>query len=98
MRRSSSYFESLETLNESLASRGKTPVTIKDAPEALEDDDVLEMVNAGLVDVTVVDDFVAEFWSQVFPDIRLHQTRCRAYRRRNRCRRSEEQPEVSAGR
>ncbi|MGH9146428.1 MAG: transglycosylase SLT domain-containing protein, partial [Vicinamibacterales bacterium] len=41
-------------------------------PEALEDDDVLEMVNAGLVDITIIDDFVAEFWAQVFPNIRLH--------------------------
>ncbi|MNC96653.1 Bacterial extracellular solute-binding protein, family 3 [compost metagenome] len=38
----------------------------------LEDDDLLEMVNAGLVDATVADDFVASFWQQVFPDIRVH--------------------------
>jgi membrane-bound lytic murein transglycosylase MltF len=73
VRRSSSYHESLRTLNESLASRGKPPVQIRDAPEALEDDDLLEMVNAGLIDITVVDDFVAEFWRQVFPDLQLHQ-------------------------
>ncbi|HVH25348.1 MAG TPA: transporter substrate-binding domain-containing protein [Vicinamibacterales bacterium] len=70
VRRSSSYYESLQSLNESLTKRGRAPVTIKEAPEALEDDDVLEMVNAGLVEVSVVDDFVAEFWSQVFPNIR----------------------------
>jgi membrane-bound lytic murein transglycosylase MltF len=72
VRRSSSYHESLRRLNASLASRGKAPVLIRDAPEPLEDDDVLEMVNAGLVDVTVVDDFVGEFWRQVFPDLQLH--------------------------
>jgi membrane-bound lytic murein transglycosylase MltF len=72
VRKSSSYFESLQQLNASLASRGKPPVIIEPAPEALEDDDILEMVNAGLVDVTVVDDFVAEFWQQVLPDIRPH--------------------------
>ena len=32
----------------------------------LEDDDILEMVNAGLVPITVVDDYLAEFWEQVF--------------------------------
>jgi membrane-bound lytic murein transglycosylase MltF len=73
VRRSSSYNESLRRLNASLASRGKAPVLIKDVPESLEDDDVLEMVNAGLVDATVVDDFTAEFWQQVFPHLRLHQ-------------------------
>jgi membrane-bound lytic murein transglycosylase MltF len=72
VRRSSSYYESLERLNESLTSKGKAPVTIKEAPEALEDDDILEMVNAGLMEITVVDDFVAEFWQQVFPNVRLH--------------------------
>jgi membrane-bound lytic murein transglycosylase MltF len=72
VRRSSAYYESLERLNESLKSKGKAPVVIKDAPEALEDDDILEMVNAGLMEITVVDDFVAEFWQQVFPNIKVH--------------------------
>ena len=72
VRRSSSYYESLVQLNESLAARGRPPVIIKEAPEALEDDDILEMVNAGLVDLTVVDDFVAEFWHEIFPTVQLH--------------------------
>jgi membrane-bound lytic murein transglycosylase MltF len=73
VRRSSSYNESLRRLNESLTARGKAAVVIKDAPESLEDDDLLEMVNAGLVDATIVDDFVAEFWHQVFPSLQLHE-------------------------
>jgi membrane-bound lytic murein transglycosylase MltF len=72
VRRSSSYFESLRQLNESLLSRGRPPALVKEAPEALEDDDILEMVNAGLVDVTVVDDFVASFWRQVFTNVKVH--------------------------
>src|SRR5262249_22513639 len=71
VRRSSSYYESLQALNKSLTSRGKSPVTIHLAPEPLKDDDLLEMVNAGLIKRTIVDDFVAEFWRQVFPAIRL---------------------------
>ncbi len=69
VRKSSSYYESLVELNRSLAARQRPPVTIKEAPEPLEDDDVLEMVNAGLVDVTVIDDFMIEFWRQVFPGV-----------------------------
>jgi membrane-bound lytic murein transglycosylase MltF len=72
VRKSSSYYESLNTLNKSLAARGKPPVSIVEAPEALEDDDILEMVNVGLVDMTVVDDFMAEFWQQVFPNFKAH--------------------------
>jgi membrane-bound lytic murein transglycosylase MltF len=69
VRRSSSYAESLARLNQDLASRGRPLVTIKDSPEALEDDDILEMVNAGLVDITIVDDFLVDFWRQVFKDV-----------------------------
>ncbi len=37
----------------------------------LEDDDVLEMVNAGLAPITVVDDYLAGFWNQVFTSIKV---------------------------
>src|SRR5262245_45821469 len=73
VRRGSVFHESVEKLNQSLVSRGKPPATIKAAPESLEDDDLLEMINAGLVDATVVDDFVARFWSQVFTNIRVNE-------------------------
>ena len=47
-------------------------MVIDEAPDVLEDDDVLEMVNAGLAPITVVDDYLAEFWSKVFTDIKVH--------------------------
>src|SRR6185436_5464479 len=50
----------------------KPPAVITAAPDVLEDDDVLEMVNAGLVPITVVDDYLAEFWSKVFTKIAVH--------------------------
>jgi membrane-bound lytic murein transglycosylase MltF len=74
IRRSSSYYESVTALNTRLAAAGRAPVMIKEAPEALEDDDLLEMVNAGLVDLTIVDDFVAGFWSQVFKSLQLFES------------------------
>jgi membrane-bound lytic murein transglycosylase MltF len=69
VRKSSSYYESLVALNASLAARGRPAVVITEAPEPLEDDDLLEMVNAGLVDATVMDDYMVEFWRQVFPAV-----------------------------
>ena len=42
------------------------------APDVLEDDDVLEMVNAGLAPITIVDDYLADFWSKVFTDLKVH--------------------------
>jgi membrane-bound lytic murein transglycosylase MltF len=70
VRPSSSYHESLVELNRRLEAAGKKTVVLKDAPEALETEDILEMVNAGLVKITVVDSYLATFWKQVFPGIK----------------------------
>ncbi len=72
VRRSSSYYTSLEALNARLEAAGKPPVIIELADENLEDEDILEMVNAGLIETTVVDSYLARFWEQVFPNLRLH--------------------------
>ena len=72
IRKESIYNETITRLNEQLKARGKPPVVIDEAPEVLEDDDVLEMVNAGLVKITIVDDYVADFWSRVFTDLKVH--------------------------
>jgi membrane-bound lytic murein transglycosylase MltF len=58
--------------NAQLAAAGKPPVKIKPAPEVLADEDILEMVNAGLVPLTMVDDYIAQFWQQIFPGIVLN--------------------------
>ena len=72
VRKASVYHETLTRLNEQLKARGKPAVVIEEAPEVFEDEDVLEMVNAGLAPITVVDDYLAEFWSKVFTDIKVH--------------------------
>lgn len=72
VRKSSSYHESLVHLNHSLKKAGKPEVAIQVASPYLEDEDLLEMVNAGLIPATVVDDYLAGFWSRIFKDIRLH--------------------------
>src|SRR6476619_8512707 len=72
VRKASAYYDSITKLNEQLKARGKPVVIIDEAPDVLEDDDILEMVNAGLAPITVVDDYLAEFWSQVFTGITVH--------------------------
>ena len=67
VRKSSSYYASLEQLNGELAKARKAKVKIRPAPENLEDEDILEMVNSGLVKMTVVEDYIASFWKQIFP-------------------------------
>jgi len=72
VRRSSTYYESLVALNRRFAAEKKPTVIIKEAPETLEDEDLIEMANAGLVPFIVVADFYADFWKQVFPAITVH--------------------------
>ncbi len=71
VRASSSYAQHLAAVNDRLKAAGKPLIVLKAAPETFEDDDILEMVNAGLVQYTVVDDYMATFWKQVFPKIVL---------------------------
>jgi len=69
VRRSSSYWEHLEGLNQTFVRQGKPPAKLIPASEELEDEDLLEMVNAGLLPLVVVDGFKARFWQQVFPKL-----------------------------
>ena len=69
VRPSSSYQGSLEKLNESFRQRGLDEIIIAPVSEYLETEDLLEMVNAGLIGITIADSYLAEFWAQVLPDI-----------------------------
>ncbi|MDM9620868.1 lytic transglycosylase F [Rhizobium sp. AC44/96] len=72
VRQSSSYYEHLVALNEQLKHDGKPEVRIKIIDENLEDEDLMEMVNAGLLPWTIVDQYKAEIWSTVFSDLKVH--------------------------
>ena len=74
VRESSSYYQSLLKLNSRFTSEGKKPVTLTPAPEELEDEDLLEMANAGLVNFLVVDNHKAWFWQRVWPALKLYPT------------------------
>ena len=74
VRKSSSYYESLGALNARFAAAKQPLVTLKEAPETLEDEDLLEMLNAGLVSLVVVDKHKADFWQQIFPKLVVHAT------------------------
>ena len=45
---------------------------IRPAPEVLAEEYILEMVNAGIVPATLANDYIAEFWQQVFPQLVLN--------------------------
>ena len=67
----SSYHESLVALNARFKAEGKAPVQLLPLPDALEDEDKLEMVNAGLLDLVIVDDWIGKIWAQALPNIAL---------------------------
>jgi len=73
VRESSSYHASLQALNQRLEQAGKAPVKLVLVPDALEDEDMLEMVNAGLIGAIVVDDWKAKLWATVLPKLKLHE-------------------------
>lgn len=72
VRKSSSYYGSLVKLNDVLLAIHKKPVKIILADEHLEDEDLLEMLSAGVVPMLVVDKHKAEFWATIMDKIKLH--------------------------
>lgn len=73
VRPSSSYYEHLIELNETFREKGLPPLIIKPADENLESEDLLEMVNVGLVNATVVDRYIAETWKSMLQDLVIHE-------------------------
>jgi membrane-bound lytic murein transglycosylase MltF len=70
--RASSYYDSLLALNQSFAARGLPVMRLRLAPGHFETEDILEMVQAGLVKIAVSDDYLANFWRQIYPNLVVH--------------------------
>ena len=73
IRSSSSYYETLQDLNRRLRSDGKPEVKIVEADENLEVEDILELVANGVEKATVVDDYLARFWSESMDGITVRE-------------------------
>jgi membrane-bound lytic murein transglycosylase MltF len=71
VRKASSYYESLEKQNERLKEAKKDPITLIPVPDSLEDEDLMEMLDAGLIELLVVDDWKARMWAQVLPKVEV---------------------------
>ncbi len=69
VRRSSSYYGSLTRLNQRFRALRRPQMTLTLVPEALEDEDMMEMLGAGLLQLIVVDDWKARLWAGLIPDI-----------------------------
>ena len=72
VRKFSRYWPNLVRLNDRFKQEGRPPVILKEADQNLEDEDILNMVNAELVGITAMDDVVADLWAGVFDGLTVH--------------------------
>ena len=73
VRKSSSYYSHLGAINEQLTARKLAPIDLQPADEDLEDEDLLEMTEAGLLPYVVVDRYKGLFWSQVYKKLKVRE-------------------------
>jgi membrane-bound lytic murein transglycosylase MltF len=71
VRKSSVAYEDLVALNARLRQAGKPPLNLALVPEAMEDDDLMEMANTGLVEAMFTPDWAARMWAPVLPRIKV---------------------------
>lgn len=69
---SSSYYEYLQKMNFYFLEAGLEMIKIKAVPESLNDKDILEMLNAGLIGITVMDEYKVKFWAKVMKKLVVH--------------------------
>jgi len=65
-------YQNLQQVNARLQQAGKPLIVIKAADKNLLDDDLLQMVNAGLLPATVTNNLRAKLWSQILPNLTPH--------------------------
>ena len=74
VRKSSSFHQSLLELNREFKAKGKEPINIFPAPAYEPTEEILQMVNAGIVELTIADNYLADLWTGVLKNIRVLDT------------------------
>jgi membrane-bound lytic murein transglycosylase MltF len=72
VRENSSYQASLTRLNHVLSKKGLKPVHIEFTGPYLEGEDILEMVNEGLIPFTVISEDLAKLWNSVYTSLKVY--------------------------
>jgi membrane-bound lytic murein transglycosylase MltF len=65
-------YQALKQMNDKLQKVGKPLIAIKPADEYLLEDDLVQMVNAGLIPATVTGASRAKLWSEVLHNLSIH--------------------------
>lgn len=74
VRKSSSYYQSLLEINNRLLLQRLAAIKIHFLEETLQDYELLEMVNLGLINMTILDDHKMKIWKKVLPKLRMNST------------------------
>ncbi len=69
VRKASSHYKSLTALNVRFKRDNKPPLILSEMPALLEDEDLLEMLQAGLLEAMVAEEWKARLWAPIFPGI-----------------------------
>lgn len=69
----SSYVQHLSELGDRFKKKGRPPVYVVESDPYLGTEDILELVNAGIVEMTVADNHIARLWANVLPDIQVRE-------------------------
>ena len=68
----STFYENLKRISDERQKAGKAALIVKAADKNLLDDDLVEMVNAGLIPATVTTNSRADLWAQILPNVKPH--------------------------
>jgi membrane-bound lytic murein transglycosylase MltF len=68
-----SYVQHLKLLNARFKTKGLKSINIIQVDKTLEEEDLLEMIHAGILELTVVDQHFAELWSRVLTELVVHE-------------------------
>ena len=72
IRASSSYFESVQRVNKELNELGLPPLHVHFIEESLQDYELIELVNQGYIQGTILDSHKAKLWIDVMENIQVH--------------------------
>jgi membrane-bound lytic murein transglycosylase MltF len=69
----SSYVEHLEQLNKHFKKNNLSAIKIEETDAHLLSEDIMELVNSGTIQLTVVDDYRARLWAGIFPNLQVNE-------------------------
>ena len=72
VRQDSSYHSSLEKINQKFNAKNLDPIQIETLPGLINTGEIMEMVNAGIIDFTISDSHLASLADELLPDIQVH--------------------------